>query len=89
MAKAAKDCTPEELAAREQAAMEKRLAKKRKEPETDCAFFLKKENDCRALTEVMCEQKETCHFYKHRSEVNFAAIESAVAKYDGKKAKEE
>lgn len=58
----------------------KRIATR--EPKTECFAYHKETNECKSLTDLMCTYKN-CPFFRHKSEINFAQIESAVKHYSG------
>lgn len=52
-----------------------------KEPKKDCFAFNAEARKCNALTDLICEYKDKCSFYKLKSEVNMKEIERAVNGY--------
>lgn len=51
------------------------------EPKTDCFAYNNENGECRALTELVCGNKEKCPFYKHHSTIDRTEIERAVRNY--------
>ena len=47
---------------------------------TECFAYDTKEKGCRCLKELYC-QKEKCHFYKDKTQINQAHINSAIRSY--------
>ena len=59
---------------------------KKSTPKTDCFAYSKRQNKegCRALNEFICSEQDTCPFYKPETdELNHAAIEKAILRYNG------
>ena len=53
------------------------------EPKTECFAYSREKKCCKALSTLICANKDKCPFYKHKSEVDFKEIERAVTKYSG------
>ena len=53
-----------------------------KGPEEDCFCYNKKQNECNGLKELICATKEKCSFYKHRADVDIAALEKSITIYN-------
>ena len=51
------------------------------EPKTTCFGYNHEKKECRALSELVCANKEKCSFYKNRADVDFVEIERAVRNY--------
>lgn len=49
----------------------------------DCFAYHEAKHLCSALSELVCEHKNKCAFYKHKSEVDFREMERAVKNYSG------
>lgn len=50
------------------------------EVKTDCFAYIVGQKKCNCLNDLYC-QKENCHFYKDKTQMSQAHIESAIRSY--------
>lgn len=47
----------------------------------DCFAYHEEKNLCSALSELVCEHKDKCPFYRHKSEIDFREMARALKNY--------